>query len=161
LDVWLNNIKAILEIKIDAGCKWEEELQHKAYPPDAVEFIVHTRSFYLSFCTPSDPNDEFLMTENSYGIHEGPKSTIADPYSGKILTTFHTEYHTFAHIAPNLTMILRSFLLPSPTEDLSENIEKREKCYKSSICRYTISLKEPRHFWRIFLSLRPETHIRR
>jgi hypothetical protein len=127
LDVWLNNIQAILEIKIDAGCKWEEELLHKAYPPDAVEFIVHTRSFYLSFCAPSDQNDEFLMTENSYGIHEGPRSTIADPYSGKILTTFHTEYHTFAHIAPNLTMILRSFLLPSPTEDLSEDIREARK----------------------------------
>jgi hypothetical protein len=127
LDVWLDNIQAMLEIKIGAGCEWEEELLHKAYLPGAVEFIVHTRLSYLPFCAPSDQNDEFLMTENSYGIHEGPRSTIADPYSGRILITFQTEYHTFAHIAPNLTMILRSFLLPSPREDLSEDIRRTRK----------------------------------
>ncbi|KAL5347020.1 hypothetical protein ACLOAV_008163 [Pseudogymnoascus australis] len=124
LDVWLNNIKAMLEIKIDAGCKWEKVLMQKAYPPDAAEFIVHTRLFYLSFCSPSDENDEFLMTENSYGIHEGPKSTMVDPNSGRVVGTFYTEYHTFAHIAPNLTMILRSFLLPSPGDVSSEDIRK-------------------------------------
>ncbi|KFY15537.1 hypothetical protein V492_01919 [Pseudogymnoascus sp. VKM F-4246] len=122
LDVWLNNIKAMLEIKIDAGCKWEKELLRKAYPPDAREFIVHTRLFYLSFCAPSNQDDEFLMTENSYGIHEGPKSTFSDPHSGKVLVSFYTEYHTFAHIAPNLTMILRSFLLRSPGDSSSEDI---------------------------------------
>lgn len=127
LDVWLNNIKAILEIKIDAGCKWEKVLLQKAYPPDAAEFIVHTRLFYLSFCSPSNQDDEFLMTENSYGIHEGPKSTMVDPNSGKVLLTFYTEYHTFAHIAPNLTMILRSFLLPSPGDDSSEDIRESLK----------------------------------
>jgi hypothetical protein len=127
LDVWLDNIQAMLEIKIGAGSEWEKELLQKAYLPDAVEFIVHTRLFYLSLCAPSDQNDEFLMTENSYGIHEGPRSTIADPYSGRIMMTFHTEYHTFAHIAPNLTMILRSFLLPSPREDLSEDIRRTRK----------------------------------
>lgn len=127
LDVWLNNIKAILEIKIDAGCKWEKVLLQKAYPHDATEFIVHTRLFYLSFCSPSNQDDEFLMTENSYGIHEGPKSTMVDPNSGKVLLTFYTEYHTFAHIAPNLTMILRSFLLPSPGDDSSEDIRESLK----------------------------------
>lgn len=127
LDVWLNNIKAMLEIKIDAACKWEEELLQKAYPPDASEFIVHTRLFYLSFCSPSDQNDEFLMTENSYGIHEGPKSTISDPNSGRVLVTFQTEYHTFAHIAPNLTMVLRNFLLQSPGDSSSEDIREAVK----------------------------------
>jgi hypothetical protein len=67
------------------------------------------------------------MMENSYGIHEGPRSTIADPDSSRALITFHTEYHTFAHIAPNLTMVLRSFLLPSPTEDSTEDIRQTRK----------------------------------
>jgi hypothetical protein len=39
LDVWLNNIQAMLEIKIGASHEWEGELLHKAYLPDAVEFI--------------------------------------------------------------------------------------------------------------------------
>lgn len=40
--------------------------------------MVHpnTQVFYLAFCTPAKADDEFLMTENGYGIYEGPVSAL-------------------------------------------------------------------------------------
>ena len=66
---------------------------------------------YLALCTPSE-EEEFLLTENAYGIHEGPTTE-----------TTYTEYHIFAVISPKLMMILRSCILPVLEEDSDEEMK--------------------------------------
>ncbi|KAL1636994.1 hypothetical protein SLS58_009520 [Diplodia intermedia] len=72
---------------------------------------------YLSFCTPSDPGDEFLLTENAYDIYEGPVSHTTNPFTGENHTTACTEYHNFSAVSPKVMMVLRSTLLPNDEED--------------------------------------------
>ena len=132
IDVWFDNIKAILELEMDPGGEWMKEIRKRAYPADAEWFVHHTQSMYMALCTPSEKGDEFLLTENGYGIHEGPVSGQLDPSTGKFTATSYTEYHVFAPISPRLMIVLRSFLLPDPTEDnLQEIREFRQTMYRN------------------------------
>lgn len=131
LDVWLDNIKAFVEIKIDADAeKWQAELMDKAYPPHAQLFFINLDFFYLALCTPSNPQDEFIMTENGYGVSEGPVSLFTHPVT-KQTRGVYTEFHIFAHISPKLSMVLRSQCLPLPAEDAIESIKSmRESMHR-------------------------------
>jgi hypothetical protein len=134
IEVWLDNIKAMLEIKMDIGTGWEEELGNTSYPLDAIWFVLHTKTFYISFCTPSDPGDEFLMTQNGYGIYEGPVSIVTNRETAEDEVIAYTEFHTFAHISPRLTIVLRSSLLPLVAEDGDINVrDAREKMLETSM----------------------------
>lgn len=131
IDVWFDNIKAMLELEMDPGGKWMEEIRKRAYPADAEWFVHHTQSMFMALCTPSDKDDEFLLTENGYGIHEGPVSGRVDPSTGKYTTTSYTEYHVFAVISPRLMIVLRSFILPNPMEDNLQGVrELRQTLYQ-------------------------------
>ncbi|TGZ77315.1 hypothetical protein EX30DRAFT_344213 [Ascodesmis nigricans] len=103
-DVWLANIEAFLDVKIDHGQEWLMTVVEKAYPPDAMWFYKNVTMFFLSFCTPDNPEEEFLLTENVYGIFEGAN----DGPGGK-----WTDYHLFAPISPDLIIVCRSNVLPS------------------------------------------------
>ena len=119
VDVWFDNIKVLVDLKMDPEMKWANELMERIYPEDAMWAISNMQNMYLSICTPSSQEDEFLLTENSYSIHEGPNSPRA-----------YTEFHVFAVISPKLIMVLRSFLLPVPEEDQDPNIKEwRQKAY--------------------------------
>ncbi|MCJ1471582.1 hypothetical protein MMC13_000222 [Lambiella insularis] len=107
LDVWLDSLKAIVEIKIDADVeKWQSELMQQIYLPFAQLFIFHLDYFYLALCTPSRAEDEFLLTENGFGIHERPV-TITTNIVTKQSRALYTEYHIFAHMSPRLSMVPR------------------------------------------------------
>ncbi|KAI9778895.1 MAG: hypothetical protein M1839_007858 [Geoglossum umbratile] len=99
LDVWLDNIKAMLELGVDLGDGWMEELQKHAYPDDTRWFISHMQMFYLALCTPPSQDDEFLLTEGAFGVHEGPASLQTHPDTGEPAERY-TEYHVFAVISP-------------------------------------------------------------
>ncbi|OBT57412.1 hypothetical protein VE04_02573 [Pseudogymnoascus sp. 24MN13] len=136
IDVWFDNIKAMLELEMDPGGEWMEKIRKRAYPPDAEWFVHHTQSMYMALCTPSEPEDEFLLTENGYGIHEGPVSGRVDPSTGQFTATSYTEYHVFAVISPRLLIVLRSLILPNPMEDNLQGIrEFRQTMYR--ICAST------------------------
>lgn len=122
VDVWYSNIKAMLELKMDPERKWMKKLQETVFPYDAQWFIAHTQMMYLALCTPSGQDDEFLLTDNAYSIHEGPNSFLIDPDTAEAKPTSYTEFHIFAVISPKLTMVLRSFLLPVVEEDSNESI---------------------------------------
>lgn len=79
VDVWFDNINAMLELKMDPQMEWMGWLMEHVYPDDAMWFIAHSQKMYLALCTPSDPESEFLLTENAYGIHEGPVSLFMNP----------------------------------------------------------------------------------
>ena len=119
VDVWFDNIKVLVDLKMDPEMKWANELMERIYPDDAKWAIINMQCMYLSICTPSSQEDEFLLTENSYSIHEGPNSPGA-----------YTEFHVFAVISPKLIMVLRSFVLPVPEEDQDPDIKEwRQKFY--------------------------------
>ena len=102
-DVWFANIRAFLQLDLS---KSKDDLHkdtiQQAYPADADWFIKHTQTFFLAFCTPNDPEDEFLLTQNAYSICEGPRNP------GK-----WTDWHRFAPVSPKVMMVLRSNLLSS------------------------------------------------
>lgn len=69
IDVWFDNIKAMLELKMDPKGEWMNEIRKRAYPDDAEWFIHHIQNMYMALCTLSEQENEFLITENGYGIH--------------------------------------------------------------------------------------------
>ncbi|KAK3633812.1 hypothetical protein LTR56_015603 [Elasticomyces elasticus] len=73
-DVWLANLYAFLDIKIDAGHQWHQVIRQQAYEDDADLFIYHVGASYMAFCKPQSASDEWLLTENVYSIFEGPST---------------------------------------------------------------------------------------
>lgn len=123
VDVWFRSIKTILDLRFDLQGNWQKELLAKIYPGDALWFIMHMEWYYLAFCTPSEMNDEFVLTENCYNVHEGPNSTVLNPETGEHEVISWSSYHEFAPITPRLILILRSCLLPNSEEDTNERIK--------------------------------------
>ena len=113
-DVWFANIRAFLDVELKED--WiaaTEELSQRAYPMDARWFFTHVNMFFVAFCTPKEVEDEFLLTQNVYGIYEGP--TSAGPW---------TDYHRFAPVSPKLMIVLRSLLLPHAGADEGKEIRE-------------------------------------
>lgn len=141
LDVWFDNIKAMLDVKMDPEQKWIDWLMKHAYPDDAKWFITHEQMMYLALCTPSNQNDEFLLTENAYSIFEGPQSMAINADTNQAECLAYTEFHCFAPISPKLIMILRSFMLPIPEEDANEAIRtSREWWFKQTAIQHMLPL---------------------
>lgn len=110
-DVWFSNLRGLLELDMDAGGQWRRTISNHVYPDDAMMFVAHVQSFFLTFCEPESPQLEFLLTENSYGVYEGPSDCGFDARTGKIVPGLYTEWHMFAPVAPRLLIILRSNML--------------------------------------------------
>lgn len=141
VDVWFDNIKALLEMEIHPEGRWAAKLLERIYPQDAQWVIAHMQIMYLALCTPSSPQDEFLLTENAYAIHEGPVSLVTDTKTGKTREPY-TEYHVFTVISPKLIMVLRSFLLRVPEEETANGIrELRQTMYERNTSRHADRLR--------------------
>ena len=137
VDVWFDNIHNMLDLKIDPEKKWMSYLMDKVYPDDAKWFIAHSQMMYLALCTPSKKDDEFLLTENAYSIHEGPMFFRVDPITNEEATGAYTELHVFAVISPKLMMVLRSFILPVIEEDDDEETRTwREEMHSLNAVQY-------------------------
>ena len=101
-DVWFANIRAFLEVDLSKSKDvLYKDITQRAYPADADWFIMHMQAFFLAFCTPNDPGDEFLLTQNAYSVFEGPHT----PGNW-------TDWHRFAPVSPKVMIVLRSNLLP-------------------------------------------------
>ncbi|KAF1947455.1 hypothetical protein EJ02DRAFT_507895 [Clathrospora elynae] len=133
VDVWHKSIQTILNLKMDVEGKWKETLLASIYPDDAKWFIMHTEMFFLAFCTPDNPNDEFILTENCYNVHEGPNATGFNSNTSEYEVVSWISYHEFSPITPKLMLVLRSFLLPNDEEDANEHMKKwRDDLYQAS-----------------------------
>ena len=131
IQVWFDNIMVMLSLEMDSKGNWMEVLMKQAYSDDAIWFIMHIKTMYLSLCTTSISDDEYLLTENGYGIHEGPVSLRIYQQTGEVNQKCYTEYHLFAAISPKLMIVLRSHLLPVADEDLDSSTRQiREKMYR-------------------------------
>jgi hypothetical protein len=82
----------------------------------------------MSFSIPLDSSGEFLLTEDAFGVHEGPVSYSVDASTSQQTTTAYTEFHTLSVISPHIVMILRDNSLPEPLADKDNKVRdsKRE-----------------------------------
>ncbi|RYC54612.1 hypothetical protein CHU98_g11597 [Xylaria longipes] len=133
VDVWFHSLKTILNLKMDTE-NWKQELVKNMYQDDAMWFIMHSEMMYMAICTPSEPDAEFILTDNSYNVFEGPNTFVQNPATGKFHESGWTSFHEFAPLSPKLMIILRSNLLPVPEEDINPKIKaSREKMLKEAV----------------------------
>lgn len=133
LDVWLNNIKAIIDLDIDVEGKWKTDLCRRMYPVDAQWFFSHTEMFYMAICTPSDADGEFILTDSSYNIFEGPNTCARNKNTGRLEGSAWTELHMFAPVSPKLMIVLRSFTFPQPDEDVNDSVRQQRELHRRHI----------------------------
>lgn len=134
VDVWFANLKAILELQMDAQEAWLADLPTMMYPPDARWCIMHVQMNYMAICTPANPQDEYILTDNSYNIYEGPERARLDIVMGKVEGMVWINFHEFAPLSPKLMIVLRSFNLPLPEEDKNEEVrELRKFWYRKTV----------------------------
>jgi hypothetical protein len=123
-DVWLHNLRTILDLDMDAEGKWTNKLPKLMFPADAAMFIFHAQSSYMAFCTPAEKHDEFILTDQCYNIFEGPTSETFCAKTGEFLGPTYLCYHEFGPISPRLTIVLRSSALPEALEDANSQVQK-------------------------------------
>src|SRR3569833_346304 len=128
-DVWLHNLRAILNLDMDAEGRWMKKLPKMMFPSDAAMFVYHVQSSYTAFCTPSEEDDEFILTDQCYNDFEGPiyETTIAD--TGEDAGSSYLCLHEFGPITARLIIVLRSFVLPEPLEDANREIRDQREMY--------------------------------
>ena len=117
--VWLINLEVIIRTEIDPDREWLQTIGREMFGDDAGMYVLHMSESYMAFCEPQSSEDEFILTDNGFGIFEGPvaydtvnlKNTGADgspPQSGE---PRYTEFHKLAPLSPRLILVLRSNFL--------------------------------------------------
>jgi hypothetical protein len=86
-------IARVVDAHIDPAGEWIARLRTIIYPPDVDWLFMNIRTMHLAFVTPSDPSDEFILTGNAFGIHEGPGSFTVNRFTGEETMTAYTEFH--------------------------------------------------------------------
>ncbi|GAB1207701.1 hypothetical protein APSETT445_006430 [Aspergillus pseudonomiae] len=122
-DIWFANLKAFLDLEMDPDMLWINKVQKQVFPDDAEMFIHHMQFKFMAFCQPLSEEDEFILTHNAYGVHEGPSDVQIDPATGRIIEGAYTEYHNFAPISAKLIIVLRSSLLVDPSKEGAEDLQ--------------------------------------
>jgi hypothetical protein len=129
-DVWLNNLRTILNVNMDAGGKWVTKLPNLMFPADASMFVFHVQCSYMTFCTPTEKDAEFILTDQCYNVFEGPNNETFCAKTGKYLGNTCLYYHEFGPVSPQLIIVLRSSTLPEALEDTSPKLkENRQKIH--------------------------------
>jgi hypothetical protein len=123
-DVWLHNLRTILDINMDPLGDWMTKLPKLMFPEDANMFIFHAQSSYTAFCTPAEKYDEFILTDQCYNIFEGPTNETFCAKTGEYLGNTYLCYHEFGPLSPRLIIVLRNYLLPEALEDMDPKIQK-------------------------------------
>ncbi|KAK5046206.1 hypothetical protein LTR84_008663 [Exophiala bonariae] len=117
-DVWLHNLRTILDLDMDAEEKWVAQLPKLMFSADAEMFIFHAQFSYMTFCTPAEECDEFILTDQCYNIFEGPTHETFCARSGQFLGNTYVCFDEFGPVSPRLIIVLRSSILPEQLEDM-------------------------------------------
>ncbi|KAF8537882.1 hypothetical protein BDD12DRAFT_844970 [Trichophaea hybrida] len=128
-EVWLHTMKVILDTPVDSRGVWQQSVRENGFLHDAMWYIYHMTESYLSFCQPTNPGDEFIITENGFGVNEGPTMYTygIDPRTNlpTVNSGSYTEYHKFAPLSPKLLLVLRSNFLRKGNEALLRAMRAR------------------------------------
>ncbi|WZH50157.1 uncharacterized protein QYS62_011399 [Fusarium acuminatum] len=134
IQVWLESLKTIMTLEMDPEGEWMDKIKQQMYSHDANWLIVHVQGMYMAICIPSNPDDEFILTDNSYNVFEGPNHFAQDVQTGEVHGVADVNFHEFAPVSPRLMIVLRHFLLPVPEEDHDPEIrEFRETMRYTSV----------------------------
>lgn len=136
IDVWFDNIRVILDMKMDHQMEWMDKLRKRIYPDDAEWCINNIQGFYMAFVTPNKKDEEFLLTQNAYSIFEGASALKQSEETGKLEVSAYTEFHIFAPIAPRLLIVLRTLILPIPEQDSADILETRRLFFDVATAPY-------------------------
>ncbi|KAK4060513.1 uncharacterized protein Triagg1_10740 [Trichoderma aggressivum f. europaeum] len=123
IDVWLQSLEAIMDLDIDTEGCWKQHISKSIYFPIADQFIDHICDMYMAICTPVNPDEEFVLTDNCYNVCEGRTVAYFDASTGKHVS-MGPRFHNFAPISPRLMIVLRSAHLPEPLEDADPAIKQ-------------------------------------
>lgn len=123
-DVWLHNLRAILHVDMDVEGKWRTRLPDLMFPADAEMFMFHEEHSYITFCTPAEMDDEFILTDQCYNLFEGPTNKTFSAQTGDYLGDSYLCFHEFGPVSPRLMIVLRSGILPEALEDQDSKIKK-------------------------------------
>ena len=136
-DVWLHNLRTILDIDMDVEGKWITKLPELMFPADAGMFIFHAQSSYMAFCTPAKKHDEFILTDQCYNVFEGPTNETFSAKKGEYLGSTYLCYHEFGPVSPRLIIVLRSNKLPEALEDMNPKIQKtRQMMHNAAVTQF-------------------------
>lgn len=116
MDVWFESLEAIIDIEMDADREWEQHIMKKMYFSEAAFFIDRIQTTYLAICTPETTEEEFILTDTSFNVREGPTTSVQDENTGEFSHSSHC-FHEFSTLSPRLMLVLRSLSLPEPIED--------------------------------------------
>ncbi|KAI1815278.1 hypothetical protein GGS20DRAFT_584639 [Poronia punctata] len=121
IDVWFEGLKAIMKLEMgEEG--WKERIRQDMYEWDAAWFLSMYEKFYMAICTPEDPRDEFILTDNSHNVFEGPQALTVHPLTGELQDGPWSNFHEFCPVSAKLMIVLRSVVLPVPEEDADPSI---------------------------------------
>ncbi|PUU80013.1 hypothetical protein B9Z19DRAFT_1080376 [Tuber borchii] len=164
--VWLIGLEVIVRTEIDADGEWLQTIGREIFEGDANMYVFHMRESYMAFCEPQSSGDEFIITDNGFGIFEGPvvfdppylQSTGADSLPPRLGDPVYTELHKLAPLSPRLILILRSnYLRDEPIWE-----KKRNKLNQLDPGRYSDSvlqdlpIKPPKiHYWLLLKKSKP------
>jgi hypothetical protein len=136
-DVWLHNLRTILQVNMDPEGKWFSKLRELMFPEDADMFIFHCQSSYMAFCTPAEKLDEFVLTDHCYNVFEGPTTERLCVRNGMYIEDAYLCYHEFGPISSKLIIVLRSNLLPQEREDCDPKIRKsRQRQHNAALVQF-------------------------
>lgn len=134
IQVWLESLKTIMMLEMDPEGEWMDEIKQQMYSHDADWLVMHVQGMYMAICTPSNPDDEFILTDNSYNVFEGPNHFAQDVQTGEVHGVADVNFHEFAPVSPRLMIVLRHCILPVPEEDSNSEIrEFRETMRYTSV----------------------------
>ena len=117
--VWLLNLEVVIRTEIDVDGEWLQIIDREMFGDDAGMYVFHMSESYMAFCEPQSSEDEFILTDNGFGIFEGPvvydttnpKSTGPDGSPPQLGEPIYREFHKLAPLSPRLILVLRSNLL--------------------------------------------------
>ncbi|KAF5610696.1 uncharacterized protein FSUBG_2957 [Fusarium subglutinans] len=129
LDVWLQGLSSIIDLDMGLAANWQQTLKSTVYYGLFCHFREHITEFWMSFCTPSSEDQEFILSDTGSHVYEGPTIDFQDKTTGEFLRQ-GPRFHLFAPISPQLMIVLRSKHLPEPHEDKSPEVKAERQLWR-------------------------------
>jgi hypothetical protein len=116
IDVWLETIPEIIKLDLDGNDEWPLKLQKHVYIEGVIWAELIMRLMYPVVCTPSQPDEEFILLEHAYCLQEGP-----------VYHKHYTELHIICVLTPCLALLLRQEAVPEIVEDKDEAVKTKKQ----------------------------------
>ncbi|KAG5806283.1 hypothetical protein H9Q74_009172 [Fusarium xylarioides] len=129
LDVCLQGLSSIIDLDMRVTANWQQTLKTTVYYGLFRHFVEHITEFWMSFCTPSSEDQEFILSDTGSHVYEGPTVDFQDKTTGEFLR-LGPRFHLFAPMSPRLMIVLRSKHLPEPHEDNNPEIKAGRQLYR-------------------------------